>query len=647
MPVDTSRLPSGRPGWIWVAQPLVDEHRQPKAILDRNEQKSLQTDRVVLRPGPPEEVEVVRRLYRMFVVQRRIEREIAATLNAENIRTDLSRPWTRGTVHQVLTNEKYIGNNVYNRASFKLQMKRVVNPPDMWVRHDAAFEPIVEQDFFEAAQRIIQDRSRRYSDQELLERLSAIFSEKGWLSGLIIDEMDDMPSSSTFRHRFGSLVRAYQLVGYTPPRDYRYIETNRTLRALHPDVVNQVIDIEHQGSAVRRDPISDLLHINEEFSASLVIARCHISAAGGPRWKVRFDHGLRPSITITARMDEVNTSIRDYYLLPWLEAGRTPTLRLAPENGIFRYARRLSGVDEARASTGGGVNEDEPEIRSIPVDLITVLNPRARNKRIFQELVDRIANLGLKKPITVSKRPGRTRYDLVCGQGRLEAFIALGETEIPALVVEASEEHGYIMSLVENLARRQHRPLELVHAIGALAGLGYSHAEIANKVPFSVEYIVAICVLLERGEEKLISAVERGVIPHTIATEIARAKEGEVQQALAQAYEERKIPSNQVLAIRQIIEQRNNSGKQLHARGRRAARPRTVKVLFAPISARRKGRNCWSSGRRLPASDCSSLPTPCIGYWQMTILSRCGVPRDCALCRVLWLSASGPRRCHD
>ena len=134
----------------------------------------------------------------------------------------------------------------------------------------------------------------------------------------------------------------------------------------------------------------------------------------------------------------------------------------------------------------------------------------------------------------------------------------------------------YVMSLVENLARRQHSPLELVHAIGVLAGRGYSHAEIAKKVDFSVEYVAAICVLLERGEEKLISAVERGVIPHSIATEIARAKEGEVQQALAQAYEERKIPGNQVLAIRQIIEQRNTSGKQLHARGRRAARPRTV-----------------------------------------------------------------------
>jgi ParB family chromosome partitioning protein len=218
----------------------------------------------------------------------------------------------------------------------------------------------------------------------------------------------------------------------------------------------------------------------------------------------------------------------------------------------------------------------EQEIRSIPVDLITVLNPRVRNKRIFQELVDSIAHLGLKKPITVSRRSGGKRYDLVCGQGRLEAFIALGQTKIPAIVVEASEEDCYIMSLVENLARRQHSPLELVRAIGTLADRGYSHAEIAAKVDFSVEYVAAICGLLERGEEKLIAAVERGVIPHTIAIEIARARDGEVQQALAQAYEDGKIPGDQVLTIRKIIEQRNTSGKLLRTQGRGGARPRTV-----------------------------------------------------------------------
>lgn len=325
---------------------LVDEHRQPKAVLNHGEQKSLQTDRVVLKPGPPEEIEVVRRLYRMFVVQRRAEADIAAALNEEGIVTDLGRPWTRGTVHQVLTNEKYIGNNVYNRASFKLKAKRVVNTPDMWIRSDGAFEAIVERDFFDAAQRIIQERSHRFTDEELLGRLSALLVEKGWLSGLVIDEVEDMPSSSTFRHRFGSLVRAYQLVGYVPSRDYRYIETNRMLRILHPDVVAQVIaDIGEAGGSVRRDPLTDLLHINEEFTASLVISRCQVSLTGALRWKVRFDSGLRPSITIVARMQNDNLAIHDYYLLPWLDVGATPNLRLAPDNGILLDAYRFDTLE--------------------------------------------------------------------------------------------------------------------------------------------------------------------------------------------------------------------------------------------------------------------------------------------------------------
>jgi hypothetical protein len=282
----------------------------------------------------------------MFVVQRRSETEIAAALNAEGLITDLGRAWTRGMVHQILTNEKYIGNNVYNRVSFKLKAKRVVNPPQAWVRADGAFDGVVEPDFFEAAQRIIQDRSRRFSDQDLLDHLAALLAKKGWLSGWVIDEVEDMPSSSTFRYRFGSLIRAYQLVGYSPGRDFRYIETNRALRALHPNVVNQIVaDIGGVGGQIHRDPVSDMLHINEEFSASVVIARSHMTSAGGLRWKVRLDNGLRPDITIAVRMDSDNATVRDYYFLPWLDLGDCPNLRLAPENGIRLDAYRFDSFD--------------------------------------------------------------------------------------------------------------------------------------------------------------------------------------------------------------------------------------------------------------------------------------------------------------
>ena len=203
------------------------------------------------------------------------------------------------------------------------------------------------------------------------------------------------------------------------------------------------------------------------------------------------------------------------------------------------------------------------EIRRISISAITILNPRVRNKRIFNELVTSIAHLGLKKPITVSARRDQSGYDLVCGQGRLEAFVALGQLEIPAVVLEASQEDCFVMSLVENLARRHHSPLELLREIGALRKRGYSIGEIAAKTDFSDEYIHAICYLLDHGEERLLAGIERGVIPTSVAMEIARAKDTEIQEALAEAYEKKSLPGNQVLAIRRIIELRGVLGKGL------------------------------------------------------------------------------------
>lgn len=220
-------------------------------------------------------------------------------------------------------------------------------------------------------------------------------------------------------------------------------------------------------------------------------------------------------------------------------------------------------------------DENTPQIVNVPISDIRVINPRSRNKRVFGELVSSIAHLGLKKPITVSRRNGNG-FDLVCGQGRLEAFVALGQNAIPAIIIEASEEDCFVMSLVENLARRHHSSIELVSEIGNLKKRGYSMAQIAAKIDFSTEYVYAICHLLDNGEQRLLEAVEKGLIPHSIAMEICKAKDGDVQQALAEAYEANAIPGNQVLAIRKIIEQRNLLGKGKHSKGVRAQAKRVT-----------------------------------------------------------------------
>ena len=334
----------GPPGY-GLRRSLVDEAGRSKGSLARGEQKSIQTDRVVLVAGPQEETENVRWAYRTFVNDGKSEREIACILNERGILTDFDRPWTRGSVHQLLINEKYIGNNVWNRASFKLKKKRVHNDPEMWLRAEGAFDSIVERPLFNAAQAIIRDRSHKLSDDSMIAALQQLLQDEGYLSGLIIDEAENLPSSSAFQSRFGSLLRAYQLVGFTPERDYRYIEINRSLRRIYPDLIARVVKgIEHIGGIVSQNPATDLLTVNGEFSASVVLVRCHTTAAGSLRWNIRFDVGLWPDITVAVRMDEMNQCALDYYLLPRIDM-TAPRLRLAQANGVFLDAYRFERLE--------------------------------------------------------------------------------------------------------------------------------------------------------------------------------------------------------------------------------------------------------------------------------------------------------------
>ncbi|MBZ0146108.1 MAG: recombinase family protein [Pseudorhodoplanes sp.] len=335
----------GGPAGYGLRRQLVDQTGAPKSELTRGEHKSIQTDRVVLVPGPPREVETVQWMYSAFVKEGKPEREIAETLNAGGVVTDLGRPWTRGSVHQVLINEKYVGNNVWNRFSYKLKKKRVHNSPDMWIRADGAFDPIVERDLFDAAQDIIGARSKKLSNEEMLSGLRQLFEASGYLSGLIIDECEHLPSSSAYHYRFGSLLRAYQLVGFTPLRDYEYIEINRALRAMHPGVVAETIaGIQRIGGQVTQDAQTELLFVNDEFSASVVIVRCRETVAGSLRWHIRFDTGLHPDITIAVRMESSNREALDYYLLPRLDMS-APRLRLAEYNGVSLDSYRFDDLE--------------------------------------------------------------------------------------------------------------------------------------------------------------------------------------------------------------------------------------------------------------------------------------------------------------
>ena len=233
----------------------------------------------------------------------------------------------------------------------------------------------------------------------------------------------------------------------------------------------------------------------------------------------------------------------------------------------------------------GDQDNAQKHVTLIPTDRIRILNPRVRNRRNFEEMVENIAKIGLKRPITVAQRAGTdpAEYDLVCGQGRLEAFMELQQDAIPAIIIDADESDCLVMSLVENCARRQHNPIDLMREIGNLRKRGYNDRQIANKIGVTPDYVGMIAGLLERGEERLVSAVETGLLPLNLAIDISKTDAEGGQRALMDAYTQKKLRGKKLAAVRRLIQQRDAQGPRLHrntsSRSNGAKRPLTSDAL--------------------------------------------------------------------
>jgi hypothetical protein len=155
------------------------------------------------------------------------------------------------------------------------------------------------------------------------------------LSGVIIDEYADAPSSGVFAKRFGGLIRAYRLIGYTPEMDCRSIMINKQLRQLYPqfrdDLITQLCDT---GASVNADSPDQRIVLNQELSLSLVMARCVTTVAGRLRWVIRLETSLAPDFHVAIRMDIDNATPRDYYLLPSLDV-TAERVRMAAFNPFY------------------------------------------------------------------------------------------------------------------------------------------------------------------------------------------------------------------------------------------------------------------------------------------------------------------------
>lgn len=299
---------------------LVDENGIAKEILSFRKRKSIQTDRVILIPGPKNEIKIVNRIYDLFIDNNVPEFIIAERLNEQNIPAENGTLWTRAKIHQILTNEKYIGNNIYNKTSSKLKSRLVKNPKHEWVRCDKAYKPIISKKKYNKAQEIIQLRSIHLTNEDLLEKLKQKLESNGKLSGFIIDEDDTGPSSSVYRTRFGGLLRAYTLIGYKPDHDYSHLKINEALRSFYSEIIEDFKgEILKSNCHIDEYKYAPMLYINDEFLISVLVTKCIHMKSGKLRWKVRFDNSQKADITIVIRMNSQNISPLDFYIIPKIE----------------------------------------------------------------------------------------------------------------------------------------------------------------------------------------------------------------------------------------------------------------------------------------------------------------------------------------
>jgi DNA invertase Pin-like site-specific DNA recombinase len=308
----------GPPGYA-LRRMLVDEHGNHKQLLKPGERKSLRSEYSILVPGSAKEVEVVRYVYGQFIDHQKSMTEIAQDLNSQGNFNANGRPWVGLTVRQLLANEKYIGTNVYNRTSKRLGDKQRVNPQSEWVRKVGAFEPIISPARFIQAQRRLQTVAYKFSRNDLLDYLTAVWCKNGFLSRDIVGAaVCGCPSYNTYKQRFGRLTKAFEAVGFKSKRNINRDNLKDIRTGICQTITNEVM--ERGGVVSRPSGYVCRLLINNELNVLIVLGRTSPSSIARKQnqWRFGYRCQKKPDILVVARVDPDSTGVRDYYVLPFL-----------------------------------------------------------------------------------------------------------------------------------------------------------------------------------------------------------------------------------------------------------------------------------------------------------------------------------------
>lgn len=351
--------PCGQAGYALVRE-LVDEKMQTRRIMKKGERKYILTDHIRIRPGPPNEVAVVRWMFQRFL-EIRCETVIAWELNQKRLVSSTGAPWSRAAVGTVLRNESYIGNLIFNRKSKKLRQSAVMNPPEQWIRSEGCIEPIIDREVFFEVRKIIEERRVDISEEEMLVRLRKTLLKEGRLTPAIIDRTPGLPCSATCQTHFGNLRNLYRLLGYSPKRNYEFLDSRPVWSELRSKLVEQVAAaIKAAGARVSSGGWSNCLRINGKACLSVRAARWTPGQkpTHAPYWSIEREACLPDGWIAAIRLAEHNKTVLDYVLLPtdgkvkrtirFSESvcGRRGILRFKSANGLIHaIARCLVGPE--------------------------------------------------------------------------------------------------------------------------------------------------------------------------------------------------------------------------------------------------------------------------------------------------------------
>jgi len=331
----------GAPGY-GLRRMLVSASGSRKQELTLRERKSIATDRVILVPGPPHEIQTVKEIYRMLMSEKRSLCSIARKLNANCVPRPGHAKWDHSAIRTILTNPKYIGNAVIGRTSGKLYAPRVKVPKSEWIVKPGAFEAIIDADTFAKAQKAYARHTFSTTDADLLDDLRCLLASHGRLSLNLIKHSPDIASPSTYRNRFGSLRNSYKLIGYTIPGQFDRVDQRIRTIAIREEMTAQIAQaFPNHVSIIRRSRRwRSCLRLASGVIVSVLVARSERVWKDTLRWLVDPIQRERRFITLLTRLDTTNCSILDMFVIPNIDhEGR---FRISLNDSWLKRGKQLS-----------------------------------------------------------------------------------------------------------------------------------------------------------------------------------------------------------------------------------------------------------------------------------------------------------------